>query len=122
MDTPLRYAVTLPGEPGRHCPPEVVVVHATTEVTANGAPMYADAAGTFRVEIVGETARPLAEPVGQGRHTCLHAVPLPCSELGVLPRRSLDLLICASSRDSGGGRSPHFEVSSHEARENGRCV
>ncbi|WP_326846641.1 DUF6296 family protein [Streptomyces kaniharaensis] len=76
-DTPSRYAVTLPGVPGRHSPLEVVVVHATDEVTADGTPVYADKAGTLRVEIIGETARPLAEPTGQGRHTCLHATPLP---------------------------------------------
>jgi hypothetical protein len=44
------------------------------------------------------------------------------TQLDVYPRRSLDLLICGSSRDSRGGRSPRFEMSSHEARENGRCV
>ncbi|MER6300689.1 DUF6296 family protein [Kitasatospora sp. NPDC001539] len=76
-DTPSRYAVTLPGVPGRHNPLEVVVVHATDEVTADGTTVYADKAGTFRVEINGETARPLAEPTGQGRPTCLHATPLP---------------------------------------------
>ncbi|WP_431676186.1 DUF6296 family protein [Kitasatospora sp. KL5] len=77
MDIPSRYAVTLPGVPGRHGPPEVVVVRATGEVTMQGEPVYADEAGTFRVEITGEVARPLAEPAGPGRHTCLHAVPLP---------------------------------------------
>ncbi|AUG76868.1 hypothetical protein CFP65_2005 [Kitasatospora sp. MMS16-BH015] len=76
MSNPSRYAVTLPGVPGTHAPPEVVIVHATGEMTANG-PVYADPPGTFRVEIAGETARPLAEPSGPGQHTCLHAVPLP---------------------------------------------
>lgn len=76
MDVSSRYAVTLPGVPGRHGPPEVAVVHATGEVTAAG-PVYADAAGTFRVEIIGDVARPLAEPDGSTQHTCLHAVPLP---------------------------------------------
>jgi hypothetical protein len=47
---------------------------------------------------------------------------LACPELGVYPRSSPDLLICGVSRDSGGGRSPRFEMSSHEAPENGRCV
>ena len=37
-------------------------------------------------------------------------------------RRSLDLLICGVFRDSGGGRSPRFEMSSHEVQENGRCL
>ncbi|KJS52565.1 hypothetical protein VM98_30575 [Streptomyces rubellomurinus subsp. indigoferus] len=69
--------MTLPGVPGRHSPLEVVVVHATDEVTADGALVYADKAGTFRVEIIGETARPLAEPTGPERHTCMHATPLP---------------------------------------------
>ncbi|MEV5012530.1 DUF6296 family protein [Streptomyces sp. NPDC055692] len=76
MDVPSRYAVTLPGTPGTHAPPEVIVVHFTGESTAGGDPVYTDAAGTFRVEITGEVARPLAEPVGPGRHTCLHAIPL----------------------------------------------
>ncbi|MEW1914568.1 DUF6296 family protein [Kitasatospora sp. NPDC085895] len=66
-----------PGVPGRHGPPEVVIVHATGTLTANGAPVYANAPGTFRVEIIGEIARPLAEPAGPGLHACLHAVPLP---------------------------------------------
>ncbi|MFD9125108.1 DUF6296 family protein [Kitasatospora sp. NPDC059571] len=85
MDTPSRYAVTLPGVPGRHGPIEVVVVRATDEVTADGAPVYADEAGTFRVGIIGETARPLAEPTGQGRHTCMHATPLPSPRCGFAP-------------------------------------
>lgn len=76
MDTPSRYAVTLPGTPGTHGPTEVVIVHATGEHTADGAPVYADTAGTFRVEITAGIARPLAEPAGSGRHTCLVATPL----------------------------------------------
>ncbi|MFJ9847370.1 DUF6296 family protein [Kitasatospora sp. NPDC101155] len=77
MDTPSRYAVTLPGGPGRHSPLEVVIVHATGTATADGAPVYADTAGTFQVEITGDVARPLREPAEPGRHTCLHAQPLP---------------------------------------------
>ncbi|MCU7826786.1 DUF6296 family protein [Kitasatospora sp. DSM 101779] len=77
MDRPRRYAVTLPGPPGRHGPPEVVVVHPTGAYTAAGAPVYADEAGAFRVAIEGEAARPLTAMPGPGRHTCLHAVPLP---------------------------------------------
>lgn len=77
MNAPSRYAVTLPGVPGRHGPPEVVIVHATGTVTADGTPVYADEAGTFQVEIIGAMARPLAEPAGPGQHTCLHAQPLP---------------------------------------------
>ncbi|MFF2548827.1 DUF6296 family protein [Kitasatospora sp. NPDC058063] len=41
MDRPQRYAVTLPGPPGRHGPPEVVVVHLTGAYTAAGEPVYA---------------------------------------------------------------------------------
>ncbi|MGW4895690.1 DUF6296 family protein [Kitasatospora sp. NPDC004240] len=74
---PPRYAVTLPGTPGAHAPPEVVIVHATGETTADGQPVFEDADGTFRVEITQGVARPLAAPPGPGRHTCLHAVPLP---------------------------------------------
>ncbi|MEU8517656.1 DUF6296 family protein [Kitasatospora sp. NPDC048722] len=76
MDRPSRYAVTMPGPPGRHGPPEVVIVRSTGEVTADGAPVYQDEAGTFRVAITGEVARPLFTATGPGRHTCLHAVPL----------------------------------------------
>ncbi|MEV8099496.1 DUF6296 family protein [Kitasatospora sp. NPDC085879] len=73
---PPRVAVTLPGTPGRHAPPEVVIVHATGERAADGTPVYADSRGTFRVAIVGTTARLLSEPGPPGRHTCLHASPL----------------------------------------------
>ncbi|MFG2825753.1 DUF6296 family protein [Kitasatospora sp. NPDC048365] len=77
MDTPSRYAVTLPGVPGAHGPARVVVVHATGQTTADGAPVYADAADTLRVEITAGAARPLTDPAGPGRHTCLTATPLP---------------------------------------------
>ncbi|MFE5586107.1 DUF6296 family protein [Kitasatospora sp. NPDC056531] len=77
MDTPQRYAVTLPGTPGGHAPPEVVIVHATGERSADGAPVYADAAGTFRVEIRAGVALPLDAAPEAGRHTCLHATALP---------------------------------------------
>ncbi|ARF83310.1 hypothetical protein HS99_0018465 [Kitasatospora aureofaciens] len=77
MNMPARYAITLPGTPGGHAPPEVVVVHATGERTADGAPVYADEAGTFRVEIRAGAARPLDAAPGAGRHTCLHATALP---------------------------------------------
>ncbi|MFB7616891.1 DUF6296 family protein [Kitasatospora sp. NPDC056181] len=77
MDRPPRYAVTMPGPPGRHGPPEVVVVHATGGVTADGTPVYQDEAGAFQVAIAGDVARPLSTAPGAGRHTCLHAVPLP---------------------------------------------
>ncbi|MFI6449678.1 DUF6296 family protein [Kitasatospora sp. NPDC050543] len=77
MDRSRRYAVTLPGPLAGHGPPEVVIVHPTGELTAAGAPVYADEAGAFRVEIEGEAARPLTALSGPGRHTCLHAVPLP---------------------------------------------
>ncbi|PYC76640.1 hypothetical protein C7C46_21930 [Streptomyces tateyamensis] len=77
MESPRRYAVTLPGPPGRHVPPEVVVVHLTGEFTTAGEPVYADEAGAFRVAVAGEAARPLTALPGPGRHTCLHAVPLP---------------------------------------------
>ncbi|MFB7676517.1 DUF6296 family protein [Kitasatospora purpeofusca] len=77
MNTLSRYAVTLPGQPGRHGPPEVIIVHATGETTADGRPVFADAAGTFRVEITDGIARPLAVPAGRSRHTCLLAQLLP---------------------------------------------
>ncbi|MFJ8623742.1 DUF6296 family protein [Kitasatospora sp. NPDC093550] len=77
MDRPQRYAVTLPAPPGRHRPPEVVVVHPTGTYTAAGAPVYADEAGAFRVAIEGEAARPLTALPGPVRHPCLHAVRLP---------------------------------------------
>ncbi|MFB8201686.1 DUF6296 family protein [Kitasatospora purpeofusca] len=76
-DPPPRYAVTLPGTPGRHAPPEVVIVHATGGRTADGTPVYADSRGTLRVAIIGTTARLLSEPHGPIRHTCLHATPMP---------------------------------------------
>ncbi|MGW2250227.1 DUF6296 family protein [Kitasatospora sp. NPDC001660] len=77
MGLPQRYAVTLPGTPGGHAPPEVVVVHATGETTADGVPVYADADSVFLVEIQDDVARPLDAVSGPGRHTCLHATPLP---------------------------------------------
>ncbi|MFJ4672311.1 DUF6296 family protein [Kitasatospora purpeofusca] len=77
MDGTWRYAVTLPGPPGGHGPPQVLIVHATGELTAAGAAVFADGAGTFRVVIEGGAARPLAAPPGPGRHMCLHIVPLP---------------------------------------------
>ncbi|MGW2256136.1 DUF6296 family protein [Kitasatospora sp. NPDC001660] len=49
MNTASRYAVTLPGVPGGQAPPEVIIVHATGETTRDGQPVFADAAGTFRV-------------------------------------------------------------------------
>ncbi|MFD9692519.1 DUF6296 family protein [Kitasatospora sp. NPDC059146] len=77
MDIAERYAVTLPGPPGAHRPPEVVVVHATGELSAAGAPIYADDTGTFRVEVQAGVAKPLAAAPGPSRHTCLHATALP---------------------------------------------
>ncbi|MFF2548847.1 DUF6296 family protein [Kitasatospora sp. NPDC058063] len=77
MDTTSRYAITLPGPPGSHGPPEVVLVQPTGEVTAEGRPVYADATGSLRVEIIGDIARPLTAGPGPGRHTCLHATALP---------------------------------------------
>ncbi|MFB7908352.1 DUF6296 family protein [Kitasatospora sp. NPDC056076] len=76
MDTPRRYAVTFPGPPGGHGPPQVVIVYPTGDLTPAGA-VYADEAGTLRVVIEGGAARPLAAPPGPGHHTCLHALPLP---------------------------------------------
>ncbi|MEV8100610.1 DUF6296 family protein [Kitasatospora sp. NPDC085879] len=67
MDRPSRYAVTMPGPPpGRHGPPEVVIVHATGEVTADGTPIYQDEAGAFRVAITGDVARPVSTATGRG--------------------------------------------------------
>ncbi|WP_030398341.1 DUF6296 family protein [Kitasatospora purpeofusca] len=77
MDTPWCYAITLPGPPGCHAPPQVIVVHATGETTRNGETVYADAAGTLRVTITRGVAEPIDAPAGPGRHTCLHAHPLP---------------------------------------------
>ncbi|MFD4658805.1 DUF6296 family protein [Kitasatospora sp. NPDC058444] len=62
---------------GCQAPPEVIVVHATGETTRDGQPVFADAAGTFRVEIVADIARPLATIAGPGCHTILRALPLP---------------------------------------------
>ncbi|MFF3006765.1 DUF6296 family protein [Kitasatospora sp. NPDC057940] len=76
MNITERYAVTLPGPPGAHRPPEVVVVHATGELTADGIPIYADDAGTFQVEIQGEVAKLLGAVSGPGHHTCLYATRL----------------------------------------------
>ncbi|MFF2545126.1 DUF6296 family protein [Kitasatospora sp. NPDC058063] len=78
MDTAERYAITMPGPPGAHRPPEIVVVHATGDRTSDGVPIYADDTGTFRVEIQASVARPLdAATKGLGEHTCLQATPLP---------------------------------------------
>ncbi|MFI6847731.1 DUF6296 family protein [Kitasatospora sp. NPDC050467] len=54
---PTRYAVTLPGPPGAHRPPDVVVVRPNGETTTDGNPVSADVAGTLRAEILGEVAR-----------------------------------------------------------------
>ncbi|MEU6973950.1 DUF6296 family protein [Kitasatospora aureofaciens] len=77
MNTSSRYAITLPGVPGGHAPPEVVIVHATGETTRDGQLVFADATGTFRVEIADGIARPLVTPAGPGHHNCLHAQPMP---------------------------------------------
>ncbi|MGA5820327.1 DUF6296 family protein [Kitasatospora sp. NPDC094028] len=77
MNTSSRYAITLPGIPGGHAPAKVVIVHATGETSRGGQPVFQDSAGTFRVEITAGVARPLAVAAGPGRHTCLHALPLP---------------------------------------------
>ncbi|MGW2254204.1 DUF6296 family protein [Kitasatospora sp. NPDC001660] len=77
MDVLPCYAITLPGPFGSHGPPEVVLVQPNGEVTADGHPVYADATGRLRVEIIGGVARPLIAGPGPGRHTCLHATALP---------------------------------------------
>ncbi|MEU8926278.1 DUF6296 family protein [Kitasatospora sp. NPDC048545] len=77
MDESPRCAITIPGRPGSHGLPEVILVQATAQVTADGRPVYADAAGTLRVEIVGEVARPLTVGPEPGRIACLHATAIP---------------------------------------------
>ncbi|MQS15943.1 hypothetical protein F7Q99_27730 [Streptomyces kaniharaensis] len=42
MDTPRRYAITLPRPPGAHPPPEIVIVYAAGETTTDGTPVYTD--------------------------------------------------------------------------------
>ncbi|MEU9048303.1 MULTISPECIES: DUF6296 family protein [unclassified Kitasatospora] len=77
MDTPSRYEITLPGTPGCHAPPRIIVAHATGERTRNGEAVYADAAGTLRVTVTHGVAEPVDIPTSPGQHTCLHAHPLP---------------------------------------------
>ncbi|TYC76378.1 DUF6296 family protein [Streptomyces sp. CB01881] len=72
-----RYAVTIPGTPGAHAPPRVVVVHFTHTTGADGRPVYADESGTFRVYVSAGVAEPLADPPGGRSMQCLHAVPVP---------------------------------------------
>ncbi|MGW7442002.1 DUF6296 family protein [Kitasatospora sp. NPDC054795] len=76
-----RYGITLPGTPGRHGPPTVLVVHLTGDLTAEGLPVYADESGAFRVQIGDDhVAQPLpgADCPGGGARQwqCLHAEPL----------------------------------------------
>jgi uncharacterized protein DUF6296 len=72
-----RYAVTMPGAPGGHAPPEVIVVRITAETGPRGEPVYADASGRYRFSITGSTARLLPGAVkSRACHRCLHAVPL----------------------------------------------
>ncbi|MGE7439729.1 DUF6296 family protein [Kitasatospora sp. NPDC001175] len=77
-----RYGITLPGAPGSHGPPTVIVVYLTSDLTADGRPVYADDSGAFRVQITDEdVAQPLADTVsssgGRGQEQCLHAEALP---------------------------------------------
>jgi hypothetical protein len=75
-----RYAVTVPGPPGGHAPPELIVVHLTAEVGVDGEPVYADSSGRYRFHISGQVARliPGAAKGAKGRmcHRCLQAQPL----------------------------------------------
>jgi hypothetical protein len=81
-----RYAVTVPGPPGGHAPPEVLVVRLTAETGPGGDPVYADATGRYRFRITGQTAQLLPPPPSRTgirgpealtRHRCLPARPLP---------------------------------------------
>ncbi|MGW2367552.1 DUF6296 family protein [Streptomyces sp. NPDC001667] len=72
-----RYALTLPGPPGGHAPPTVVVVSLTETHGPNGGRVWADPTGEWRVQIISEAATVLAAPAGYAGHRCLHAVPMP---------------------------------------------
>ncbi|WP_331741579.1 DUF6296 family protein [Kitasatospora sp. NBC_00085] len=72
-----RYAVTIPGAPGAHAEPRVVVVSLTHTTGPDGQPVYTDDTGTFLVYVNGGVAEPLADPPGPTSMRCLHAVPLP---------------------------------------------
>lgn len=74
---PRRYIVTLPGVPGTHRQPETVTVHLIDRTGPHGLPVYADAGGTFLVEITDQSARPLVSPEGISLPTVLHAQPMP---------------------------------------------
>ncbi len=73
-----RYAITVPGCQGPHSPATVVVVHRTEARGPGGLPVYEDATGRFRVQIIGGIAKPL---VGTECHGlgCLQAFRLPGS-------------------------------------------
>ncbi|MGW2254803.1 DUF6296 family protein [Kitasatospora sp. NPDC001660] len=51
VDVPERYAVTLPGNPGGHAPPEVVIVHAVVSAAQSRVPRWA------RLRFLGGCAR-----------------------------------------------------------------
>lgn len=77
MLAPSRYAVTVPCPPGGHAPPEVIVVHITTETGPEGDPVYADDAGRYRFTIHGQVAQlRLGPATARTCHRCLHAYPL----------------------------------------------
>ncbi|WP_374223049.1 DUF6296 family protein [Streptomyces sp. FH025] len=106
MNTASRYAVTLPGVPGGHAPPEVIIVHASGETTRDGRPVFADSAGTLRVEITGEAARPLATPrAPAGIPAC---TPSPCPDHRRTRKRAgpSRAAACQGSRPEDPGQHP----------------
>ncbi|MEV4557973.1 DUF6296 family protein [Kitasatospora sp. NPDC049285] len=72
-----RYAVTIPGAPGGHAPPRVVVVHHLRTTGPDGRPVYADESGTLVVYVSGGVAEPVGAPSGMTAHPCLQAHPVP---------------------------------------------
>ncbi|MDH6121585.1 DUF6296 family protein [Kitasatospora sp. GAS204B] len=76
MEPVQRYAVSLPGQAGRHGPTTVVVVHWTPRTTAGHA-VYTDSSGDFEVTIDAGGVASLLDADAGHQHQCLHAVPLP---------------------------------------------
>jgi hypothetical protein len=71
-----RYALTLPGEPGRNIAPRVVVVH-WTPALVGGEPVYEDLRGSFRAVIGPDGVARLLGPHGGVQEPCLQAIALP---------------------------------------------
>ncbi|WP_282204109.1 DUF6296 family protein [Kitasatospora fiedleri] len=74
---PERYIVTLPGRPGAHCRARTVTVYRTGRTGPGGGAVYADADGTFLVEVTGQVVSPLPPSRGSGLPAVLHAHPMP---------------------------------------------